>query len=666
MKPDTAEKSPGTAHNKAGRDDTVVEHGLSLPAADRLPAPDQGREFNQLRGAGVADATRFSEANPNPVLRIAADGRLLYANGASQLLVGAWQVGADGRVPPLWQERISSVLTGGDLRVWDELREGRVYRLSCVPFPAADFVNVYGVDMTDEVALQTELRRLGAQAHDLIRFAPTGIYEVDFRTGRFRSVNDAMCEILGYTREELLTMNASSLLDDEGKALFADRIRRTLAGEQVDPSVEYRVIKRDGSMLYGVLSTRITYSDGEPDGAFVIAHDVTERRRAADELATQREQLREANRRLEARVVERTAALMGANERLRYEASVLANIADAVVVTDKNRRITYINRAAQELTGWTMEEALGHNPVHLFQAEFCGCSDEDFARQVETAGRWQGQALVRRRGGASHYADAAVELLLDENGQFVGHIGVYHDITEHKELETALRAEQEQSRALATRLVEAVENERRSLARELHDQAGQTTWALNLMLGRLRQDLDAGGAHAARFDRIDELVTNVMDELRRLTLNLRPPSLDRAGLLQALREYVEFYRAQSALAVDLVTSDLERRLPADVETAIYRVVQEALTNVVRHASASHVSVTVERRGERVFAAIEDDGQGFEVAAALSSGRLGVLGMRERARSLGGEFRITSAPGKGTTVRFDLPVCADNVYEGGRE
>jgi signal transduction histidine kinase len=191
-------------------------------------------------------------------------------------------------------------------------------------------------------------------------------------------------------------------------------------------------------------------------------------------------------------------------------------------------------------------------------------------------------------------------------------------------------------------------------------QAGQSLSALKLCVGRLRRELDGHAQHSVRFEEMDQLIDGVLDDLHRLAIDLRPISLDRYGLVPALQQYVEFYRRQGSLDVDLVTIGMdEQRLPAELETAVYRVVQEALTNVLRHAKAQHVGVLLERRDGRVVAIVEDDGLGFDVAEAQRCGRLGLVGMRERAEMLGGTLTIESAPGEGTTVYF----CT--VEEGAR-
>lgn len=131
--------------------------------------------------------------------------------------------------------------------------------------------------------IEDELRRAEQQASDLIRYAPTAIYELDFRTMRFTRVNDAMCEMSGYSRDELLALSPFALLDEDSQKRFQARAKKSLAGEVVDESVEYRAIHKDGHTIYTVLQTRYLYEEGKPVGAFVIAHDVTERRRADKE-----------------------------------------------------------------------------------------------------------------------------------------------------------------------------------------------------------------------------------------------------------------------------------------------------------------------------------------------------------------------------------------------
>jgi len=210
---------------------------------------------------------------------------------------------------------------------------------------------------------------------------------------------------------------------------------------------------------------------------------------------------------------------------------------------------------------------------------------------------------------------------------------------------------------LLQQIITAQEEERRRIARELHDQTGQALTSLLVGLRTLETDSDL-----ARLPELKAIVTSTLDGVRNLALELRPSVLDDLGLVPALHRYVRTCAAHH-LAVDFQTVGLDGlRLPAPLETALYRIVQEALTNVVRHAHARQVSLLLEARGESVVAIVEDDGCGFEVERLMhgpvDEHWLGLHGMRERAELLGGRLTIESAPGAGTTVFVELPLSEE--------
>jgi len=210
-------------------------------------------------------------------------------------------------------------------------------------------------------------------------------------------------------------------------------------------------------------------------------------------------------------------------------------------------------------------------------------------------------------------------------------------------------------RSLSHRLVEAQESERRHIARELHDEAGQSLASLRFGLRLLEREIDEGGNAAGRVAELMQRTDAVIDGLHRLAADLRPPRLDPLGLEAALREYSRSAGSKFGLAVRFKARGFtSERLPMAVETALYRVVQEAMTNVVRHARATRVDVMAERRGDRVLVMVEDDGVGFEPHQVQRGEHLGLLGLRERAEALGGTLTLESAPGAGTTVVVEVP------------
>jgi signal transduction histidine kinase len=207
---------------------------------------------------------------------------------------------------------------------------------------------------------------------------------------------------------------------------------------------------------------------------------------------------------------------------------------------------------------------------------------------------------------------------------------------------------------LSRRLVEAQENERRHISRELHDEAGQALASLRFGLRLLEKDIERGASVSGRVAELMQRTDAVIDGLHRLAVDLRPASLDHLGLEVALRQYTRSVGTSFGLAVRFKARGLKsERLPAALETALYRIVQEAMTNVVRHARATRVDVLVELRGDRVTLMIEDDGIGFDPEASQVGEHFGLLGIRERAEALGGTLTVESSPGAGSTVVVEV-------------
>ncbi len=259
---------------------------------------------------------RFPDENPNPVLRASGDGSVLYCNPASSERHG-WTC----EVGQLLQSELLP-LVGRAMTEREEVQQdvelgGRSYFVSVTPFPGEGYANVYGRDITERKRMEEELKQSEEKFRLLIQHAPSMIYEIDFQRPAFKNVNDVMCQFLGYTREELLAISPFDLLDDEGKAVFRERIRRKLAGEAISDSEEYKSKTKDGREVYGVLNMTFTYKDGNLEGAVVVAHDITERKRAEEALRQRTFELQQLTETLEQRVRERTAELAKANETLR-------------------------------------------------------------------------------------------------------------------------------------------------------------------------------------------------------------------------------------------------------------------------------------------------------------------------------------------------------------
>jgi signal transduction histidine kinase len=209
--------------------------------------------------------------------------------------------------------------------------------------------------------------------------------------------------------------------------------------------------------------------------------------------------------------------------------------------------------------------------------------------------------------------------------------------------------------SLSRRLVEIQETERRNIARELHDEASQALTSLMVGLRLLEREADSPESVVAQVAELKSRASDILENLHRLAIDLRPASLDHVGLVAALRQYINTFGQQhnQTMQFEVVGLD-DKRLPPAVETNLYRIVQEALTNVVRHTKATHIDVLLERRGEQLITIIEDNGNGFDPQTAGQNGRLGLLGMRERAEMLGGTLVVESTIGTGTTIYVEVP------------
>jgi len=246
-------------------------------------------------------------------------------------------------------------------------------------------------------------------------------------------------------------------------------------------------------------------------------------------------------------------------------------------------------------------------------------------------------AVHDRLGGSAHFDEDDVRLA----ETLVARAAIAVDLSERV------------SRDALRRVVDAQELERARLARELHDETGQALTSILLGLKHLDDVIETDDARVATAA-LRELVVTTLQDVRRLAVELRPSALDDFGLVPAIERLAGTLAEQSELVVDLEARLGEQRLPAEAETALYRIVQEALTNVVKHASARRVSITLVRKQGFAVVVVEDDGLGFD-PRTTRTGSLGFVGMRERVELVGGRLTVESAPGAGTTIAAEVPV-----------
>jgi PAS domain S-box-containing protein len=339
--------------------------------------------------------------------------------------------------------------------------------------------------------------------------------------------------------------------------------------------------------------------------------------------------------------------------------NIVESAMDAIITVDSAQRVVLFNRAAEEVFGWKREEALGAQ-LDVFIPERFRASHRglvrDFGDSRTVSRRMGGQRIVRglRKNGEEFPIDASISHVEEQGERY--YTVILRDVTERVRADAQLRASREEIRELALAASTVREEEKRDIARELHDELGQALTALKIDVGWLREHVPAGpGPIQAKLATMQALLDATVAAARRMSASLRPLMLDDLGLVAACEWLVENFRSRTGAACELVLGAGDLDLPDPYSTAMFRVLQESLTNIARHAEATRVEVTLERAGNRATLTVRDNGRGFEPARPRQRGSHGLLGLRERAYLLDGEIRIDSAPGAGTFIELRLPL-----------
>ena len=348
----------------------------------------------------------------------------------------------------------------------------------------------------------------------------------------------------------------------------------------------------------------------------------------------------------------------------RQLALVAQQSSDALIIRDLAGRITYCNAAAERLLGYTQRELVGSPATLIAPADR---HDELRAQLESIEGRAPVDLVETRRlakdGRVVEVALSAAPLIDPASDRVIGEICSLRDITEHKRMQAAER-ELGENRRLTALIQSQLEGERRAIARELHDELAQCVTAIKTIGTAI-----AGRAGDAKPEIRDNAATivsvasHIYDIVHGIIRRLRPSGLDHLGLAETLRDAVSGWsQRHPQVRWDLALSGELEGLGEALNITVYRIVQEALTNVVRHAEARWVRVSVERsRGGRfedaVVVCVRDDGKGLGLSGAQENGRFGLAGMRERVQAFGGSFAISGAAGRGVELRAVLPVTS---------
>lgn len=512
-------------------------------------------------------------------------------------------------------------------------------------------------DITDQKRAEEALRLSEARFSQLFRNSPAALALGRLHDGRIIDANDHWLELFGYERHEVIGRNAAEL------QLWADPQERAgviaqLVRDGVVRDHETRYRKKSGEIRDALITFLRTELPGEPEPVNLsMLLDISDRRHAEIERA-----------RFDS-ITDAALAHLALDDLLRELLARLRSALRADVTTlrlvDENAR-EFVLRAVDGVPFERIADIRipleSSFPTRLDSPYFVDelprpdSGGEDWYARV-----WSALDLPLR-------AAMGVPLLVE--GKQIGVLSVAATRTpfteedqrllrvvadrvapaiERGRLVETLEESRRRLAALSQRLVDVQETEHREVARELHDEVGQLLTGLLLMI----EGHGPGGG--SRKEEMKGVVNDLIDRVRHLSMNLRPPMLDTLGLLSALTWQIERFQAQTGVSVRFHHADLDRRFGPQLEITAFRIVQEALTNVARHAGVKRANVDVWANSTSLGVRIEDEGRGFDVAAALAGRSSGLEGMRERSRLVGGHLAIESEPGTGTRVSADLPL-----------
>lgn len=457
--------------------------------------------------------------------------------------------------------------------------------------------------------------------------SPAGMFHADAR-GRCVYVNDRWCEISGLTREEAMGDGWASALHPADRERVVATWNASTAARQVFRG-EYRFVDRQGCVhwVFGQ-ALAVRTPDGDITGYVGTITDLSERRA------------------MEAQVEERN----------QFYQSLVETTDTGFCVVDQQGRVLEANGNYVRLIGRnSVAEVIGRNvlewtwPAELERnrRELAGTFERGYVRNLR-------MTYINRLGE---------RVSIEINATVVHHpagprvVALCRDIRDRIEIETRLEQTAAQLQFLSRRLLESHENERRHLARELHDEIGQVLTAVSVSLKSLQHE--APPEVIAKLNDSVSLVDASIRQIRNMSLDLRPSMLDDLGLLPTLQWYISRFQQRTGLQVDLAVPPQLPRYSSTIETTCFRVVQESLTNVARHARATHVGVQLETSHSSVRLRIIDNGIGFNPVELLERRQAlptaGLLGMRERVQLLGGQLTVDSAVGSGTTITARFPL-----------
>jgi len=482
-----------------------------------------------------------------------------------------------------------------------------------------------GWDITERKQAEEKLRLLSSAVEQMRE----GLAVSDLE-GSLLFLNNAFATIHGYTSEELVSKHLSIFHKHE-QIPSVEAANRQLR-ETGEFSGEIWHVRRDGTVFPTLMKNSLLRDEsGIPIGMVATVRDITEGKRAE-------EAIRESEERFHA---------------------IFEQAPYSIVLIDaETGALVEFNEGAHENLDYTREEFEKLKISDFEVIESAG----DVAKHIEKIimeGADTFETKHRKKGGEIRDIQVITKAVFISGRDYVQ--SIWRDFTQHKQAESEADAYRTELQSLSTRLMNTLEEERKRISQELHDEMGQALTAIAINLSTLSNSMKSEGdvQIKERLTESIEIVQSMSKSLHELILQLRPSILDDLGLIPTLCWYLNQFEHRTKIAVQLRTSGMKSRVPGEIETAIYRIIQEALTNVAKHAKAVNIHIVIDRKRTGLKLVIQDDGRGFDLKiltkVSLRKRGVGLLGIRERLFSVNGKLNLSSEKGKGTRLEVMIPL-----------
>ena len=491
------------------------------------------------------------------------------------------------------------------------------------------------------------LRESEKRYRTLVETIPDGIHEID-EHGIITFANDAHHRMFGYNQGELLEKSIFDLVaKDSDRKELRNYVEKALKEQTNTNPWEGKVLTKDGRTIDIRAHWNYDLDDqGHIRGFISIISNITSQKKAEEALQKSHEEL-------EKRVEERTNELM---KEKNYTESVLRAMADTLIVVGPDKRIKAVNDATLNLLGYRYGELIAQKLQNILVDEL----DETQIGELIEQGRLMNlEIYYRAKDGRKIPVLFSAAVIRDREGNITNIVCTGKDITELKNLQQSLLNFQELLRTLASRQLSVQEQERKRISLELHDDLGQILTAVLIDIdAEARKYATQADFHSRSFlERLQKGTEEALQRVRNIVADLRPGILDSLGLQAAVESILEDFRERTGMNVIEEIHIENHDISETVTIAIYRILQESLTNAVKYAAAKKITVELKRNKNNIALSVTDDGKGFDIKSSFRDKSLGLLGMKERTEWLNGVFRIESALGRGTTIYAEIPLSS---------